>query len=63
MLVVCELFFVHATRVRFRSLLLHLAAQERLVLLVDVVDLPRKPLLLQLVVLLVSGPDDCLLVV
>lgn len=62
-LVVCELLFVHAAHLTARGLLVHLAAQEVLVLLIDRVDLAAETVLFQLVVVLVSLPDDRLLVV
>ena len=63
MLVVCELFFVHATHLAAGGLFLHLALKEALVLPIDVVDLRGETLLLKLVVILVSLPNDGLLVI
>ena len=63
MFVVIELLFVHAAQTALLGLLLHLAAQELLVLLIDSLDLRSQALLLQFVVVLISAPDNGLLVV
>ena len=61
--VVRELFLVHASHLSFVGLLVHLAAKEVLVVLIDTGNFVVKALLLELVVLLVRLPDDGLLVV
>ena len=62
-LVVIELLFVHAAQTALLGFFLHLAAQEVLVLLVDAGDLACKALLLQLIIVLISAPDDGLLII
>ena len=62
-LVVRELFFVHASHLAFVGFLVHLATQEFLVVLIDTGNLAVETLLLKLVVLLVGLPDHGLLVV
>ncbi len=63
MLVVFELSFVHFAHSATRSFLVHLAAQEVLVLPIDFSHLGGEPLLLQLIVVLVRLPDASLLIV
>jgi len=62
-LVVCELFFVHTTHLALVGLLVHLAAQEILVITVDTRNLVSEALLLELVVVLIGLPDHSLLVI
>ena len=62
-LVVCELFLVHATHLAPVGFLFHLAAEELLVVLINARDLAIQALLLELVVLLIRLPDHGLLVV
>ena len=63
MLVVCELFFVHATHFAAGGFFLHLALKECLVLPIDVRNLRGETLLLKLVIILVSFPDYSLFVI
>ena len=62
-LIVRELFLVHAAHLALVCLLGHLSVKEILVIAIDTLDLMRKALLLQLVVLLICPPDHSLLVV
>jgi len=61
--VVRELLLVHASHLAFVGLLVHLAAKEILVVLIDTSNFAVKAVLFELVVLLIGLPDDCLLVV
>ena len=62
-LVVCELFFVHATHLAAGGFFLHLALKESLVLPIDVRNLRCETLLLELVIILIGLPNYGLLVV
>ena len=63
MLVVCELFLVHTTHLASGGFVIHLTAQELLVILIDTLNLSGETLLFKLVILLVGLPDNSLLIV
>lgn len=63
MLIVSKLFLVHASHFALVGFLIHLAAQEILVVPIDASDLSVETLLLKLVVLFVRLPDHSLLIV
>ena len=62
-LIVRELFLVHAAHLALVCLLGHLSVKEILVVPVDALDLLRQALLFKLVILLIGLPDHCLLIV